>query len=92
MDAALPVLWELSPIAALVGLLSFLVLSVARGTLIPRSSHEREITIYVATLENKDKIIEAQQAQITALLEVGKTVEAVLKSAGTDLKNLTGGA
>lgn len=92
MDAALPGLWSLSPLAALVGLLAFLILSVARGTLIPRSSHEREISIYVATLANKDKIIETQQGQVTALLEVGKTMEAVLKSAGPRVDRPTGGS
>lgn len=39
----LPGLWNLTPYGAIVGMVVFLFLSLARGWLIPRSSHEREM-------------------------------------------------
>lgn len=39
----LPGLWNLTPYGALVGMLVFLFLAVARGWVIPRASHEREL-------------------------------------------------
>ena len=39
----LPGLWSLTPWGALVGLLVFMILSVARGWMIPKSTHEREL-------------------------------------------------
>lgn len=40
---SLPGLWSLSPIGALIGLLVFLAIALARGWVIPKSSHEREM-------------------------------------------------
>ncbi|WP_053385715.1 hypothetical protein [Leucobacter japonicus] len=42
-EAALPDMWSLSPIGAVIGLLVFQFLALARGWLIPRLSHEREL-------------------------------------------------
>lgn len=36
-------IWGLSPVAALIGTTVFLFLSLARGWVIPKSSHEREM-------------------------------------------------
>jgi len=44
MDALdLTGIWGLSPVAALIGVTVFLFLSLARGWVIPKSSHEREM-------------------------------------------------
>ena len=83
METALPGLWSLAPFPALLGVLVWLILSVSRGWLIPKSSHDREIQLL------SDDTIAAQATQITSLLEVGQTVQAVLKAAGPDT---TGGA
>lgn len=90
-------LWAVSPVvallAALVYVLVWLMRSVSSGRFIPKASHDREIAIYVGIVENKDKTILAQQEQITSLLEVGKTVQAVLRSAGPHIEDETmGGA
>lgn len=89
MDAALPGLWSLAPFPALLGVLVWLILSVSRGWLIPRSSHDREVKLLNDMIDRKDETIAAQAAQITSLLEVGQTVQAVLKAAGPDV---TGGS
>lgn len=39
----LPGIWSLAPLPALIGLLVFLFIALARGWIIPRSSHEREM-------------------------------------------------
>ena len=89
---ALPGLWSLSPLAALVGVLVLAYWLIATGRLIPKSSHDREIGIYKGTVEKQDKTIELQQAQITSLLEVGTTVQAFLRSAGPPVDENTGRA
>lgn len=38
-----PGIWNLTPYGALVGMVVFLFLSLARGWLIPKASHEREL-------------------------------------------------
>lgn len=40
---ALPGLWSLTPIGALIGGIIFIGLSISRGKWIPESSHEREL-------------------------------------------------
>lgn len=92
MEAALPGLWSLAPFPALLGVLVFLILALSRGWIIPKSSHEREVAIYKGIVENKDKTIESLQAQNTSLLEVGRTVQAVLRSAGPSVDESTRGA
>lgn len=92
MDAALPGLWSLAPFPALLGVLVFLILAFSRGWIIPKSSHEREIAIYKGIVENKDKTIDALQTQNSSLMEVGKTVQAVLLSAGPTMDETTGRA
>ena len=89
---ALPGLWSLSPLAALVGVLVWLMLAVSSGRFIPKSSHDREIAIYAGIIENKDKTIAVQQEQITSLLEVGTTVQAFLRSAGPPVDETAGRA
>lgn len=43
MDIALPGLWSLAPIPALIGILIYIGLSIGSGKWVPRSSHEREL-------------------------------------------------
>lgn len=89
---ALPGLWSLSPLAALVGVLVWLMLAVSGGRFIPKSSHEREVEIWKGIVENQKITIETQQEQITSLLEVGTTVQAFLRSAGPPVDEDTGRA
>ena len=82
-------IWQLAPYPALLGVLVLLIVAVSRGWLIPKSSHDREISIYVSIVSNKDDTIAEQRTQITSLLEVGKTVQAVLKAAGPPVDETT---
>lgn len=43
MEIALPGLWSLTPIGALIGTLVYMGLSISRGWWVPKTSHEREI-------------------------------------------------
>lgn len=43
MEIALPGIWSLAPIPALIGILLYIGLSIGRGWWVPKTSHEREI-------------------------------------------------
>ncbi len=81
MDA-LPGLWSLSPIGLALGIIATLYWALVTGRLITKSSHEREIGIYQAIIERDGDTIKTQGEQITSLLSVGNTVQAVLRAAG----------
>ena len=81
---ALPGLWSLSPIAALIGLLVLGVYWLVKGEFIPRKTHEREVQIYKDLIVNKDTTISKQTDQIGQLLIVVDTVQGVLRYAGSD--------
>lgn len=90
----LPGLWGLTPWGALLGLFTFMFLGIMRGWVIPKSSHEREIAILNAQIDhlnaaNKDQrmTIAEKDKQIGQLLEVGRTVQAFFKGAGSHLAN-----
>ena len=89
---ALPGLWSLSPIGGMLGMLGLLYWLLATGRLVTKSTHEREIGIYKETRENDQKTITEQRDQITSLLEVGRTVQALVKSAGPPLDDTAGRA
>lgn len=72
---------------ALAAVLVFLIIAISRGWLIPQRSHEREIEAekrradeWKAVAEERGKTISIQGAQINALLEVGDTVDALLRA------------
>lgn len=80
MEIALPGLWSLTPIGALLGMLVFLFLGLARGWVIPKVSHERELAAankrgdeWKETADLRGKLISEQSAQITTLVEATKT-------------------
>ena len=81
MDAlALPGLWSLAPIPALIGMVVFLFLALARGWVIPKVSHERELASankrgdeWKETADVRGKLISEQSAQITTLANAMKT-------------------
>jgi len=81
-DLGLPGIWGLSPLAGMIGMVVIVYWMLLTGRLITRSSHEREIGIYKEQILVKDKTIEKQTNQITSLLSVGQTMQAVLRSAG----------
>jgi len=81
---ALPGLWSLSPLAALVAVLVLGINWIAKGTFIPRVSHEREIAIYKEVLANKDATILSLTDQNGRLLAVVDTVQGVLRYADPD--------
>ncbi len=81
---ALPGLWSLSPLAALVGVLVLGIYWLAKGEFIPRRTHEREVQIYKDLIVNKDLTISKQTDQIGQLLTVVDTVQGVLRYAGPD--------
>lgn len=84
----IPGIWSLTPYGALVGLLVFISISVIRGWFIPASSHKRELEAErrradewkEVALARKDTI-RALVDQNTALLETGRTVEALVRAA-----------
>lgn len=81
---ALPGIWSLSPLAALVGILVLCIYWLAKGEFIPRRTHEREVQIYKDLIVNKDLTISKQTDQIGQLLTVVDTVQGVLRYAGPD--------
>lgn len=87
---ALPGFWSLTPIGGMLGMLAILYWLLATGRLVTKSSHEREIGILNTIVSRQDTTIEVQQDQIQSLTEVGKTMEAVLKSAGPPVAAPTG--
>lgn len=89
---ALPGLWSLSPIAGMLGMLALLYWLLATGRLVPKSTHDAQVAILQGTVDNHEKTIAEQRTQITSLLEVGKTVQAVLKAAGPPVDETTGSA
>lgn len=82
--------WEtLTPIGLVLAILAMIFLVVIRGDFIPRKSHERELAVEKRRgdewKENAGKweaITHQQAQQISAMLEVGFTVQAVVRSAG----------
>ncbi|QRI45078.1 membrane protein [Microbacterium phage Shocker] len=89
---ALPGLWSLTPIGGMIGMIVLLYWLLVTGRLITKATHEREISIYRETRENDKETITEQRKQITSLLEVGHTVQAVIKAAGPPLDDTAGGA
>lgn len=87
---ALPGLWSLSPLAALVGVFVLGIYWLAKGVFIPKVTHEAHISILQGVIDNQADTITEQRGQITSLLEVGKTVQAVLKAAGPPVDETTG--
>lgn len=81
---ALPGLWSLSPLAALIGLLVLGIYWLVKGEFIPRKTHEREVQIYKDLIVNKDSTISKQTDQIGQLLSVVDTVKGVLTYARPD--------
>ena len=77
---------------ALAAILILIIVSVMRGWFIPKGTHERELQAetrrgdeWKSVAGERQTTIIAQGTQITSLLEVSKTVEALLKSAGPPL-------
>lgn len=73
-------IWELSPLAALIGVTVFLFMSLARGWVIPKSSHEREMANvnrrgdeWKETAHDQRRLISEQSSQITTLTEATRT-------------------
>ena len=89
---ALPGLWSLTPIGGMIGMLVLLYWLLVTGRLITKASHEREINIYREVHDNDKDSIQELRGQVTSLLEVGHTVQAVIKAAGPPLNDTTGGA
>lgn len=81
---ALPGLWSLTPIGALLGVLVFAFFKVSNGDYVPRKTHESQVAILQEIIANKDKTIEKQTDQIGQLLTVVDTVQGVLRYAGPD--------
>lgn len=88
-EFGLPGIWGLTPIAGMLGMIAMVYWLLVSGRLITKSSHEREIGIYKTQQEYDRKTIQTQAAQITSLMAVGKTVQAVLQYAGTDVEDAT---
>lgn len=88
----LPGIWSLTPIGGMIGMLALLYWLLVTGRLVTKSTHEREIGIYKEVRENDKETIREQRTQITSLLEVGHTVQAVIKAAGPPLDETTGRA
>lgn len=84
-ELGLPGLWSLTPIGALIGVLVLQYYLLSTGRLITKSSHEREIGIYQEQKSVDQETIKTQSEQLTSLLSVGRTVQAVLRHAGPDI-------
>lgn len=93
MDA-LPGIWSLTPIGALVGLLVFLFIALARGWLIPRTSHEREMgqankrgDEWRETALDQRAVNQEIRRQNTMLLEAGRTATDFFGKVTTDVED-----
>ena len=93
MDA-LPGIWSLTPIGALVGLLVFLFIALARGWLIPRTSHEREMgqankrgDEWRETALDQRAVNQEIRRQNTMLLEAGRTATDFFGKVTTDIED-----
>lgn len=76
----LPGLWSLTPYGAVLGMMVFLFLSLAKGWVIPRASHERELAAankrgddWKESSEKKDVLIGVLTSQNGTLIEATKT-------------------
>ena len=76
----LPGLWSLTPYGAVLGMLVLLFVSLARGWVIPRNSHERELAAanlrgdeWKESSLSKDELILKVTNQNTVLIETTKT-------------------
>lgn len=72
--------WQLSPLAALVGAVLTMYLLIAYGKLIPRSSHERELASerrradeWKQTADTWQEVARELRVQNGALIEAGRT-------------------
>lgn len=64
----LPGLWNITPYGAIVGMVVFLFLSLARGWLIPRSSHEREMAGAIKRGDEWKEVAEGREELYTVVL------------------------
>lgn len=81
---ALPGLWSLTPLGALLGVLVFAFFKVSNGDYIPKKTYDAHIAILQSTIDNKDATIAKQTDQIGQLLTVVDTVQGVLRYADPD--------
>jgi hypothetical protein len=79
---ALPGLWSLTPIGALIGVVVLAYWLLAGGKIIPRATHERELAAankrgdeWKETALDGRRIIAAQEQQIRALLESNRIAD-----------------
>lgn len=84
-EPLLPGLWGLTPIAGMLGMIVLLYVWLTTGRLVTKSSHEREVGLLKEVIEFQQKTIDKQSAQLDSLMSVGKTVQAVLRSAGPEV-------
>lgn len=75
-ELMLPGMWSLAPLPALIGLLVFLFIALARGWIIPRASHEREMELmkgrgddWKETAKSLESVNQEIRVQNTMLLE-----------------------
>lgn len=88
MDA-LPGLWSLTPIGALIGAIVLMYWLLATGRIITRSTHERELSQanrrgdeWKETALDGRKIIAAQEKQIAALIQSNRIADHFFQSMG----------
>lgn len=93
MDA-LPGIWSLTPIGALVALLVMLFMALMRGWVIPRSSHEREMgqankrgDEWRETALDQRAVNQEIRRQNTMLLEAGRTSTDFFAKVTTDIED-----
>lgn len=89
---ALPGLWSLTPIGALLGAIVLLYWLLVTGRIVPKSTHERELaTQKIRGDEWKETALEYQKANVvireqnTNLIHELKVVEQLLRAAGPNL-------
>lgn len=75
-EITLPGIWGLTPYGALIGVLVFLFIALARGWIIPRASHEREMELmkgrgddWKETAKSLESVNQEIRVQNTMLLE-----------------------
>lgn len=96
---ALPGLWSLSPLGALIGVIVVFFLLLATGKIITKSSHERELTQankrgdeWKETALDQCAVNQALREQNMQLIEATKTASAFFAAhTPRDTLNLTGG-
>lgn len=80
MDIPQWLLTTVTPLGALVGILVFIGLAIVKGHLMPLATHQYIVERHLKEVEDLNKALDRSQTQVSELLELSRTFNAVLVS------------